>query len=94
MAIALGEAVDAGCDGSQVISRSLEGGHGRIWEALQDTSVMQSYAIDNMASRSQIKSSLMRNFFLSPSKWSVISRERARLQQEGQAVHRAAWLQP
>jgi len=94
MAIALGEAVDAGCDGGRVISRSLEGGHGRIWEALQDTSVMQSYAISNMASRSQIKSSLIRNVFLSPSKWSVISRERARLQQEGQAVHRAAWLQP
>ncbi|OCK92776.1 histidinol dehydrogenase [Cenococcum geophilum 1.58] len=49
MAIALGEAVDAGCDGGRVISRSLEGGHGRIWEALQDTSVMQSYAISNMA---------------------------------------------
>ena len=76
MAIALGEAVD----GSQVISRSLEGGCGRIWEALQDTSVMQSYAISNMAGRSQIESSLMRNVFLSLSKRSVISRERARLQ--------------
>jgi hypothetical protein len=94
MAIALGEAVDAGYDGSRVVSRLLEGGRDRIWETLQDTSVMQSYAISNMASRSQINSSLMRNVFLSPSKWSVISRERARLQQEGQAVHRAAWLQP
>ena len=94
MAIALGEAVDTGYDGSRVVSRSLEGGRDRIWETLQDTSVMQSYAISNMVSRSQINSSLMRNVFLSPSKWSVISRERARLQQEGQAVHRAAWLQP
>lgn len=94
MAIALGEAVDAGYDGSRVVSRSLEGGRDRIWETLQDTSVMQSYAISNVASRSQINSSLMRNVFLSPSKWSVISRERTRLQQEGQVVHRAAWLQP
>lgn len=65
MAIALSEAVDTECDGSWVISRSLEGGHGRIWEALQDTLMMQSYAISNMAGRSQIKSSLMRNVFLS-----------------------------
>jgi len=93
MAIALGEAVDAGYDESRIVSRSLEGRRGWIWVTLQDTSAMQSYTISNMASRSQIKSSPMRNVFLSPSKWSVISRERARLQHEGQAVHRAAWLQ-